>query len=82
MFSTGLPQVRELGGLRMKFKVTGKVTVYVDTWIEDDEKHDLNDQAYDQIRDLVNSIENTCPGSGDEVTIADIEIETVEKVLE
>ena len=60
-----------------KYKVTGKVTVYVDTWFEDDEKTDLEDQAYDQIRELVSSVEHTCPGSGDEVDITDIEVESM-----
>lgn len=60
-----------------KYKVTGKVTVYVNTWFEDDEKTDLNDQANDQIRDLVSFVEHTCPGSGDEVDVADIEVESM-----
>lgn len=61
----------------MKHKVTGKVSIYVNTWIEDDGKTDLKDQAYDQIRDLVSSVEHTCMGSGDVVDIADIEVESV-----
>lgn len=60
-----------------RYEVTAKVIVYVETWIEDDEKFDLNDQAYDQVRDLVCMIENVCPGSGDNVELGDIEITSV-----
>lgn len=61
-------------GLTMKYKVTGKAMIFVDTWIEDDGKTDLGDQAYDQIRSLLSSVEHTCPGSGDEVYLDDIEL--------
>lgn len=60
-----------------RYEVTAKVTVYVETWVDDDEKFDLNDQAYDQVRDLVCTIEHTCVGSGDNVELGDIEITSI-----
>jgi len=62
-----------------KYKVEGRVTLYVDTWFEDDEKIDLKDQAYDAIRDLVVSVEAVSSGCGDDVTIGDIEIDGMEE---
>ena len=34
----------------MKYKVFATVTVYVETWFEDDGVLDLEDQAHDQVR--------------------------------
>lgn len=63
-----------------RYKVDATVRISVTTWIEDDGKTDLNDQAYDQVRDLCVSVQATFPGSGDEVEIADIDVHGVTKI--
>jgi hypothetical protein len=60
-----------------KYKVEGRVILYVDTWFEDDEKTDLHDQASEQLWDLASSMENAAVFEGDEVFIGEAEVTSV-----